>query len=259
MLLEIRDIKTNSFKICVKPSDTIMQVKEKIKKLIAILDIEDQTLVYSGNMLANDSTVEECDLNKDDYVTLVYPPSKKDGVLKMMPLHKSEFENSRDSAPQDSSTIVTSIDNNETIEVGSQNTTEELISSVDQMTDAVDPDSDSDDLSLYALLESFPDVDKLCDLINNNPVELPKILSRQGPVVFEKILEHPQVYIELLNAGIVDHIGSNNGIDQIATKNDEAIDRLVKKGGYEKEMVLQVYQACHFNEIDAAELLNYLH
>lgn len=259
MLLEIRDIKTNSFKIGVKPSDTIMHVKEKIKKL-DILDIDDQTLVYSGNILANDSTVEECHLNKNDYVTLLYPPSKQDGVFKMMALHGSKFEDSKDSDLnfQDSSANVTSTDNSESFASESQNTTEELISSVGQMTDS---DSDSDDLSRYALLESIPDVDKLYNVINNNPVEVPRILSkllRQGPIVFEKILEHPHAYIELLNAGIVEHSSSDYGIEQIETTDDEAIDRLVKKG-YKKEMVLQVYQACHFNEIDAAELLNYLH
>lgn len=241
MFLEIRDIKQNSFKIGVKRSDTMMQVKEKIKLKIEVIDIDDQKLVYSGNILTDDVTVDELKIDKNDYITLIYRSTKKDEVCEIIQSLSS----------QNSSNYTESFD------AESHNTSEELISSAEQIIDA--DDSDCDDLTHYALLETIPDLQNLCRVIGNNPLELPKILSKlshQGPLVFEKILEHPDAFIDLLNN--VDELCSNESIEKLEMKDYEAIDRLVTKG-YEKDLALQVYQACHFNEIDAAQLLSYLH
>lgn len=261
MLLEVRDIKRNSFKIGVKLSDTIIDVKEKIKIKIPILDIDDQTLVYSGNILANDRTVDECEIEKTDYVTLIYNYGIKNEVCESIQKARNELKameskNSSEICQEDVSTFSFTDDASKSIKGELCSTSEELGSNADQMyTD----DSDSDDLSHYTLLESMPDVKKLCKVIGNNPMELPKILSklsRQGSFVFEKILENQHAYIDLLNTE--EFSSAENQIKKLETKDYDAIDRLTKKG-YANEMVLQVYQECEFDEIGAAELLKCLH
>lgn len=235
MLIEIRDINQHSFKISVKLSDTISQVKEKIKSKIEVLDVDDQKLVYSGNILANDSTMEQCDFEPSDYVTLLYNSTKKDEIHAMV--EKAQKEQSSSCTAD------------------SRNTSEEFSIDSDQFNDSVD--SESDDLS-RALLESIPDVKKLCKLISNDPVELPKLLKKMslnGPSVFENILENQHAYIDLLST--YEQSSDDKEIRMLETKDYEAIDRFMKKG-YEKEIILEVYQACDFNENVATELLNYL-
>lgn len=259
MLLEIRDINQNSLKVAVKLSDTIMQVKEKIESKIEILDVDDQKLVYSGNILANDSTVKQCDFDSKDYVTLIYNSTKKDKVREMIEKERIDLkleENtvsgqvSRDA----SSNTSTFTDDNSNLFEDSRNTSEELITNADQFIDL-----EADDLSRHALLKFIPDVKKLCKQIRNNPVEVPKMLSkksRKSPFVFEKILENQHAFIDLLNTD--EHSSVDNAIKKLETKDHEAIDRFTKKG-YEKEMILEVYQACDLNENVVDEFINYLH
>ncbi len=252
MLLEIRDIKQNSFKVVVKLSDTILQVKEKIKSKIEIIDIDDQKLVYSGNILADDKTVEECEIDKGDYVTLIYSSTQMEEISKMMASVRddSQSEVSRDSG------LMSQYDTSKSFEAESTNTsTEDHTSDVDQIINTFN-DPELDDV---ALIKSIPDIQNLYKVIIDDPMALPKHLSkmlRQRPLVFEKILENQHAFIDLLNAD--EYSSADNGLKKVETKDHEAIDRLVKKG-YEKEIAMQVYQACNFNESGAAELLNYLH
>lgn len=259
MLLEIKDINQNSFKIAVKLSDTIMQVKEKIESKIEILDVDDQKLVYSGNILANDSTVKQCDFEPNDYVTLIYNSTKKDKVREIIEKERidSKLEENIDSGQMSrdaSSNTSTFTDDNSNIFEDSRNTSEELITNADKFIDL-----ESDDLSRYALLKFIPNVKKLCKQIRNNPVDLPKMfskMSRKSPLVFEKILENQHAYIDLLNTD--EHSDVDKAIKKLEIKDHEAIDRFTKKG-YEKEMMLEVYQACDLNEKVVDEFINYLH
>lgn len=262
MLLEIRDIKQNSMKICVKRSDTIINIKDKIKVKIPMLDIDDQKLVYSGNILDNDRTVEDCEIAKNDYVTLIYNSMKKNEVREMIEKVTNEIKTEEESKNSDQmyedvSAFSLSDDGSKSIKTESRNTSEEFDTNADQIMNTDDSDSD---LSHNTLLESIPDVKKMCKIIVNNPVNLSKFLSklsRQGSFVFEKILQNQQAYIDLLNAE--EYSTTNNAIEKLETKDHGAIiDRLMKKG-YEKEMVLQVYRECDFDEVGAAELLKCLH
>lgn len=254
MLLEVRDIHQNSFKIAVKLTDTILQVKEKIESKFKVLDVDDQKLVYFGNILLNDSTVQECEFQENDYATLIYNSYLKDIVRELIEELKESGQLSRDAS---SNTSTFTDDNSRSFEADqadSRDTSQEVIINADENID-----SESEELSRYAILESIPDIKELCKLISNNPVELPKMLSkmsRKGPSVFEKILENQHAYIDLLNRD--EYSSNDNEIKKLKTKDREAIDRFMKKG-YDKETILEVYQACDLNENVVDELLNYLH
>lgn len=113
--------------------------------------------------------------------------------------------------------------------------------------------SDSSNL----LLETAPEVEKMCQIMTTDPEAFPKHLSKlvcNQPFVFKRIVDDPVSYIDLLGHNKFDDIAGNELVDAI---DKEAVDRLLAKG-FDEEFTMQVYQACNFNESGAAELLNYL-
>lgn len=252
MRLEIRDLKQNSFKINVTLSDTILQVKEKIK-LKTRYHVDDQRLISSGNTLANDRTVAECEFDKTNYLTLICNPLKKNEIGELLCDSKIvETEKDGQLTQEGSSSTDNSRDKGEW-----RNVSKDLVfngsSEITELNES--SDSEADDLSHNAIVKSIPNVKKFCNIMSNNPVELSKILSkysRQGHVVFDTILDNQHAFIELLNTE--DHNNISKVMKQLETKDHEAIERLVEKG-FEEELVIQVYQACEFNEYGAAEFL----
>lgn len=248
MILDVRDINQNSLKVCVKISDTILRVKEKIKSKIEIIEIDDQTLVYSGNILADNKTVRECGIDENDYLTLIYSQSiKKDEICKMLEEQSEKGSKFQLDASQDK--------NDDTIDAIGE---VEWNSDVSQINDS-SGDHELEDLSRQSLLQTTPDVRELWKIAANDPVALSKHLSklgRQRPSVLERILENQHAYIDSMNMDECDGVG--NECNVVESKDLESINRLLAKG-YGKEITIQVYQACDFNESDASELLNYLH
>lgn len=254
MILEIRNIEQSSFKIIVKLSDTVLDVKAKIKSKIEI-EIDDLKLVYSGNILADNRTMDECDIDKDDYITFIYPSGQKKKVGEM--IEKMRMESNYEVSENEN---VTSKNNNtKSLEASNGNTSTEEFISDDQKTHCSLADTECDELSCSSLLEAIPDVKSLCNIVVNDPVILPKYLSQLAhhrPMLFENILKNPHAFIDLLNTNDDGNVDCK--IETVGAKEHEAIDRLVKKG-YGKEMAKEVYRACNYDESGAAELLSYLY
>lgn len=250
MILEIRNIEQSSFKIAVKLSDTILDVKAKIQSKIEIIDTDDQKLVYSGKILADDSTIEECDIDKNDYVTLVYPPRQKKEVGETIEKIRNTLNVGKDE-------MCTSQNNSKSSEHSSRDaTTNETFS--DQKSDEILFDSEFNELSRSALFEAIPDAKNLCNLVASDPEVVPKYLLKlchQRPLLVETILQNQHAFIDMLDTN--HQYESDNEIETVETKGNVAIDRLVEKG-HAKEMVKEVYRACNGIESDAAQLLNYL-
>lgn len=204
-----------------------------------------------GNILANEVTVEECVFDKNDYITLIRNPLKKDngGEMTGDTISESSIENSGQLSRDTSNFTQASDDNDQSSEKEEQSISEKIWSK--EVTDLSfnSSDSESDELSRNELLESIPNFKSLCSIVKNNPVELPKMLSRHGPLLFEKILENQHAFMDLL-----DTENTNSVMKEPETKDHEAIDRLVEKG-FEKDFAIQAYQACGSNESGAADLL----
>lgn len=208
--------------------------------------------MYSGNILADNRIVEECDIGKNDYVTLIYPIAQHKEVDEMIEKIRKEspFEVNNDG------NLTSQNNNSQSFEAASRATTSEEWISDDHKSAITLIDVEPDELSCSALLEAIPDVKSLCNIIVNDPMTLPKYLKPLSHQLLEKILENQHAFIDILNT---DECGSDDHeIETVETKEHEAIDRLVKKG-YGKEMAKKVYRACNCDESGAAELLNYLY
>lgn len=111
-------------------------------------------------------------------------------------------------------------------------------------------DSESHELSCNELLKYIPDFENVCSTIWNDPVNLPKTIARYDPMVYEKILQNQQVFMDLLHAQnakilineLLEMKNPENSYLSHSEKNNEDIDRLVEKG-YDRNLAQQAYQA----------------
>jgi hypothetical protein len=66
----VRTLTLRILTLNVKKSDTILEVKEKIKSKEGI-PLDQQRLIFSGHQLEDDKTLDEYSVNKEDLFTLV--------------------------------------------------------------------------------------------------------------------------------------------------------------------------------------------
>jgi UV excision repair protein RAD23 len=70
MKIKVRTLKENNNEYDVQPTDTIQSLKVLIAQKQAC-EVESQTLIFAGKILANDKTIEECGIKNDDFLVLM--------------------------------------------------------------------------------------------------------------------------------------------------------------------------------------------
>lgn len=279
MHLQIKDQKQNAFKIPVKLSDTIFQVKEKIKinECAESDDVDDLKLIYSGVILNNDSTVEECEFDENKSVILICNPTKKAPVRKGK-ANDLDVTKSGESNSITGEKVASNGEERDNInQLVSMGYTEKIVRkclraafnhperAIEYLVNGIPEDvgrercntseSESEVLSRNNLLAALPNINSFRKIMMNDPVEVSKILTKislRDPRVYDKILQNQETFIDLLNTE-----GENESRivnKEFGDDDYEAVDRIVNMG-FQKEIVMQAYQACEFNEEGTAELM----
>lgn len=68
--ITVKTLQQKQFKVEAEPSDTVAQLKQKIEGINGA-PVANQKLVYSGKILADDKTVEECNIKEKDFLVLM--------------------------------------------------------------------------------------------------------------------------------------------------------------------------------------------
>ncbi|KDN35860.1 UV excision repair protein Rad23 [Tilletiaria anomala UBC 951] len=74
MLVTVKALTGGNFQVDVQPSDTIAAVKQKIKDIKGH-PLENQKIIFSGKVLADDKTIQDCNIKEKDFlVSMVSKP-----------------------------------------------------------------------------------------------------------------------------------------------------------------------------------------
>ncbi|KIO28437.1 hypothetical protein M407DRAFT_14718 [Tulasnella calospora MUT 4182] len=73
--ITVKTLQQKQFKVDAEPSDTVLQLKEKIEATNGA-PIANQKLVYAGKILADEKTVEECNIKEKDFLVLMVSKPK---------------------------------------------------------------------------------------------------------------------------------------------------------------------------------------
>ncbi|KAG8863378.1 hypothetical protein FRB96_008870 [Tulasnella sp. 330] len=73
--ITIKTLQQKQFKVDAEPSDTVLQLKEKIQELSGSA-VANQKLIYSGKILANEKTIGDCSIKEKDFLVLMVSKPK---------------------------------------------------------------------------------------------------------------------------------------------------------------------------------------